>query len=315
MHFGKKLLNVVANFASRFLSRVLLWRVFVKSFQGMSFKAELNIFLSALIDVLFYALSGWMYNPKTLFSGTYLVKPYGFLIYARGGTEDLYYALPKREGDVHDFIVNALKPGDVFIDVGANIGYYSILASRLVDVNGMVFSVEPIPSTVEVLRFNLKINRLRNVVVIDKAGYFSHDRLKMSIPFKEFGLASIFRKGEIEVYVEAIPLDDLFHNIPYIKLIKIDVEGSEYEVLRGLSKTLNNTEYVILEISRRTYDCLKLLLERGFKCKKMKITNYYVCCKGDVVNLPPEKKYDSIIGKFTGNPFGDGYATERIVKS
>ena len=279
-----KIMKIIAgsSFALRLIVRALLWWKFVKSFRGVSFKAQLNLFLSAFIDTLFYALSGWTYNPKTLFSGTYLVKPYGFLVYARGGTEDLYYALPNREGDVHDFIVNTLKPGDVFIDVGANIGYYSILASKLVGLNGLVFAVEPIPSTIEVLRFNLKINGLRNVVVIGKAGYFRHSRLKMSIPFNQFGLASTFRKEGFEVIVEAIPLDDLFHDIPNIKLIKVDVEGLEYEVLSGLNKTLNHTEYVVVELSRKTRDCLKLLEESGFKCRKAKFTTYYLCCKNTV---------------------------------
>jgi hypothetical protein len=54
-----------------------------------------------------------------LFSGIYLVKPYRILIYERGGADDLYYALRKREGDVEDFILNNLKPGDTFIDVEA----------------------------------------------------------------------------------------------------------------------------------------------------------------------------------------------------
>jgi len=278
----KRFFSIVVKYISRLISRALLWFIFVKSFRGVSFKAQLNIFLSALIDSFFYAISGWTYNPKTLFSGTYLVKPYGFLMYARGGTEDLYNALPKREGDVHDFIVKILRPGDIFIDVGANIGYYSILASKLIGVDGIVFAVEPIPSTVEVLRFNIKINNLRNVMVIDKAEYFSHSKLKMSVPFNEFGSASILRKGGVEVYVEAIPLDDIFHDIPYVRLLKVDVEGSEYEVLKGLDKTLNHTEYVVLELSRKANDCLKLLREHDFKCRKMKFTNYYVCYKGKI---------------------------------
>jgi FkbM family methyltransferase len=133
---------------------------------------------------------------------------------------------------------------------------------------------------------DIKINRLRNVVVIDKAGYLSYSRLKMSVPFGEFGSASIFRKEGLEVYVEAIPLDEAFENIPYMKLLKVDVEGSEYEVLQSLNKTLNHTEYVVLELSRKADDCLKLLRERGFKCRKMKFSGYYVCCKGEeVINL------------------------------
>jgi len=269
-------LKAVARFLSRFTSRVSLWSAFLKSFRGFSFKDQLNLFISAIFDILFYSVSGWAYNPKMLFSGTYKIKPYKILVYERGGTEDLYHALPRREGDVHDFIVDTLGPGDIFIDVGANIGYYSILASKLVGIDGRVFAVEPIPSTAGVLRFNLKINSLRNVVVVEKAGYFTQGRLKMSIPFKEFGLASIFRKGGVEVYVEAVPLDDLFHDIPYVKLLKLDVESSEYEVLKGLNKTLNHTECVVLELSRRVDDCLKLLREHGFKCRKAKV--YKLLC-------------------------------------
>jgi FkbM family methyltransferase len=77
--------------------------------------------------------------------------------------------------------------------------------------------------------------------VVEKTGYFSHSRLKISISFGEFGLASFFQKRGLEVYVEAISLDDEFHDIPYVKLLKVDVEGSEYEVLKGLNKTLNNS--------------------------------------------------------------------------
>ena len=100
----------------------------------------------------------------------------------------------------------------------------------------------------------------------------------MRIAFGEFGCASFFRNG-VEVDVDAIPLDDALVDVPKIKLIKIDVEGAEYEVLQGLKQTLTRTGYVVLELSRRANECLKLLKECGFTCEKMKFTIYYKCCK------------------------------------
>jgi len=273
-----KLLKVIAGFMSKFTSRIFLWLEFLRSFRGLSFKGQLDIFISALFDIFFYSISGWAYNPKMLFSGIYEIKPYRILIYERGGTEDLYYALPRREGDVHDFIVDNLKRGDVFVDVGANIGYYTILASRLVGTGGRVFAVEPVPQTVKVLKFNIKLNGLRNVTVVDKVAWNSCCKLKMKIAFGEFGRASFFHNG-VEVDVDAIPLDEVLVNVPKIKLIKIDVEGAEYEVLQGLRRTLTRTEYVVLELSRKVGECLKLLREYGFTCEKMKFTSYYRCYK------------------------------------
>ena len=276
--FIMKPLNVMAVFLSKFISRIFLWREFLRSLRGLSFKGQINIFISALFDIFFHSISGWAYNPKMLLSGIYEIKPYRILIYARGNTEDLYCALPRREGDVHDFILDNLKPGDIFIDVGANIGYYTILASKHVGATGKVFAVEPVPQTVEVLKFNIKLNGLRNVTVIDKAAWNSYCKLKMKIAFGEFGCASFFRNG-VEVDVSAIPLDGVLADVPKIKLIKVDVEGAEYEVLQGLKQTLIRTEYVVLELSRKVNECLKLLKECCFTCEKMKFTSYYVCCK------------------------------------
>jgi hypothetical protein len=81
------------------------------------------------------------------------------------------------------------------------------------------------------------------------------------------------------VEVDGIPLDDVLTPLPKIKLIKVDVEGAEYEVLQGLNQTLTRTECVVLELSRRVNECLELLQKSGFICKKMKFTSYYKCCK------------------------------------
>jgi FkbM family methyltransferase len=267
------------NFVGRSISRVFLWRRFISSFKGTSFIAELNLFLSAIVDILFHAISGWSYNPKTLFSGIYLVEEYDFYVFSRGRTDDLYDAIPHREGDVHDFIVNALRKGDVFVDVGANIGYYTILASKIVGDEGQVLAVEPVPQTAAMLKFNVWLNGLKNVTVIDKAAWLKHDLIKLKIPMKEFGCASTFRCGTLEVQVEAHPLDYMLTNLMDITLMKIDVEGAEYEALLGSQEVLARTKALVIELSRKAKECLSLLQEHGFKCCKAKFTTYYVCYK------------------------------------
>ena len=92
------------------------------------------------------------------------------LIYERGGTDDFNDALPKREGDAEDLTLNSLKPGDVFIDVGANIGHYTILASKLVGANGKVFVVEHIPQTMEILKIKFVTERGAQCNIDRKSG-------------------------------------------------------------------------------------------------------------------------------------------------
>jgi len=223
----------------------------------------------------------WRYNPKMLSSGTYLVKPYGFYVYARGKTDDLYNAVPKREKDVHDVIINLLRNGDVFVDVGANIGYYTILASKIVGDRGKVISIEPIPNTFKILKYNVfKVNALKNVKLIENAAWFEKDTIKFSLPTGYYGIASAVQNyKDEEVKVDAVTSDDLLRPFDSVRLMKIDAEGSEYEVLLGASKTLDRTDYVVLEISRRTKECLKILKSKGFKCEKLKFTTCWLARK------------------------------------
>lgn len=81
----------------------------------------------------------------------------------KGGTDDFYQMIPGREKDVEEFIKLCLKTRSVFVDVGANIGYYTLIASKLVDLQGRVYTIEPIPSTATILKANVKLNGCSNV--------------------------------------------------------------------------------------------------------------------------------------------------------
>ena len=78
----------------------------------------------------------------------------------------------------------------------------------------------------------------------------------------------------VKIPVKCIRLDKILNKYSEIKLIKIDVEGAEYEVLKGLEKVLPKTKFIIVELSRNVPEILNLLSEKGFKIKKLHFTTY-----------------------------------------
>ncbi len=136
-----------------------------------------------------------------------------------------------------------LRPGDVFVDVGANIGYYTLLASNLVGPAGRVISIEASPSIFSTLVRHVSINRCANVepcniAISERAGtmeIFHGSRWNV-------GSTSLF-EGEgksSEGYIQAQSLDELLdgRDLERIRCVKIDVEGAELQAVRGLRKVL-----------------------------------------------------------------------------
>jgi len=135
-------------FIIKFLSRLTIWLRILRLFKGLTLRNKLNLLLSALHDTLFYTFSGAALNPRLVLKGIFVFKIEGLgVVVVRGGADDLYYLLPSREGDVDEFIRSHLAKGSVFVDVGANVGYYTLVASKLVGAAGRVYAVEPVPST------------------------------------------------------------------------------------------------------------------------------------------------------------------------
>ena len=193
-----------------------------------------------------------------------------------GGTDDLYYMIPGREGDVDSFVRSCLDRGSVFVDVGANIGYYTLVASKLIGSSGRVYAIEPIPQTITILKANVKINECFNVIVHEKAAWSSRDKLTLKIPGKWYGLVSAFRNG-VNIIVDATTLDELLQAEDQIDCIKIDVEGAELRVLQGAKKVLKRTRYIILKLSRDIKEILRELQGSGFKCEKARFSTYIIC--------------------------------------
>lgn len=261
---------------TRIFGRLMIWLRILKNVIGINFKTQLGLFLSVLIDIFFHmAGSSLAALPRVYVSGVTYSKRYDVYFYVRAFSDDLYSVMPEREGDVNETVLSGLKKGDVFIDVGANVGYYSVLAGKIVGETGQVISIEPIPDTARVLNLNLRLNRLKNVKVLQKAAWNSNKILNIHIPKGFFGMASIYEPDGVAdiLEVEGFPLDGLL-GVKKVDFLKIDAEGSEYPILEGARKTLKRTRHVILEASNQRDEIIRLLREENFKVWKLRFTTY-----------------------------------------
>ncbi|MEA2709747.1 MAG: hypothetical protein QOF78_2348 [Phycisphaerales bacterium] len=155
------------------------------------------------------------------------------------------------EGHLQDALVRELKPGQVFWDVGANEGFFTLLAAKLVGDTGTIVAFEAHPDTCNQLRQQVAVNDLRNVTIVQKA---VADRSgKMS--FVDDAASTMARLAEARntraagrmITVDATTLDDSV-NCAGKKptLLKIDVEGAEILVLRGADRLLRECRPTIL---------------------------------------------------------------------
>jgi FkbM family methyltransferase len=186
--------------------------------------------------------------------------PYGGWFLARGdamGARVAGYRLsrsPYEEGQWR-LVARLLAPGGTFVDVGANQGFYTILASRLVGATGRVYAFEPAPTEAGKLRSNLRLNRCRNVIVEEIAVGAADGHAPFHLYLGHQGSWSGLRKGASDVAVKGrvidvpvVRLDDYFASRPLERLdiMKIDVEGGELPVLQGAAGLIGRFRPIII---------------------------------------------------------------------
>jgi FkbM family methyltransferase len=152
-----------------------------------------------------------------------------------------------------ELVRSIVKEGMIVVDVGANIGYYTLLAAQLVGKTGKVFAFEPDPYNHSLLSKNTKINGYSNVVTVQKAVYSNSKNVELHLDKRNLGGHSLSTANVHEdksVTVPATSLDDFFEKAHLkISLVKIDVQGLETTVIEGMDRIVreNRDLQIILE--------------------------------------------------------------------
>ncbi len=147
-------------------------------------------------------------------------------------------------------IAELLASGDIFLDVGAHIGWFSTIAARCVGSTGKVIACEPYPTNAVRLRENLTQNNCTNVRVVEAAMGSQPGTLTLASHGDSGGVTALDWARDGQVDVSMMTIDEVVANVENIALMKVDVEGWEAHVLRGAATTLTRTENVLIEINR-----------------------------------------------------------------
>lgn len=180
----------------------------------------------------------------------------------------------------------SLHPGATVIEVGANVGYYTLLGASIIGTNGKYYAFEANPRICKLLYWSVDINGYRDrVTILNKVAYSDHRNIRFHILDHYPGSSSIhgFSRELLDqvhdvatvIEAEAIPLDEVFadDNIQ-VDLIKIDAEGSEPHVLRGMRKLLERSQDVkiicefspaMISGSEKPESFVEFLRELGFR--------------------------------------------------
>jgi FkbM family methyltransferase len=198
-----------------------------------------------LIRKLIVAILGAKSRPYRVLSGLATgshihVSPATHLGYIAGSADQYLQRTIKRY----------VSPGDNVYDIGANIGYVSLMLAKQVGPEGGVFAFEPIPETFAMLRRNIVLNKLDNVTLLNVAASATSGVTAMRT-IENLSMSSLVwhrdDTGAVQVRIETVAIDNLIESgeLPAPKFVKIDVEGAEGLVLQGMARTIASTKPVI----------------------------------------------------------------------
>jgi FkbM family methyltransferase len=234
----------IVYFGLRILLRLLLGK---KERDRLYVKRELDF------GVFWYKFFKMMSRGNVSKLFRFRVPKYGYEFYCRLNKDD-FKLMALHEDEILDQFDP--EPGDIVIDVGAHIGLYTLIAAKRVGSSGKVIAIEPDPDNCNLLKRNVELNRLTNVIILERAAFSSDSKLKLYLPGKERGFTKLSttmaNRATTENFLEidASTIDHLMlmQGITQVNWIKIDVEGAELEVLKGATATLSAGKNIALLI-------------------------------------------------------------------
>jgi FkbM family methyltransferase len=158
-----------------------------------------------------------------------------------------------------------VKEDSVIIDVGAYRGGYTIRFAKKA-IKDKVIAIEPNSENYNFLLLNIYYNGVKNVIVYKTIAYSHRVKIKFFENKDVPAMSRIVTDNNNNIEIEAITLDEITksNGLKKVDLIKIDAEGSEYEILKGSEYTLKLARYLIIEVSTDLRQILDFLEKRGF---------------------------------------------------
>lgn len=184
-------------------------------------------------------------------AGTVVENRHGHYVLSDGRTPPS----PRQVVGTHDrevsrWLVTYIRPGDTVVDVGANIGYFTVQAARRAGDTGRVIAFEPMPGNISLLRHNLELNDVRTVTLETAAVTAKMGPVSMYASTVGNARHSILHNADAgeSVEVNGTTLDEwaATANVGWIDVLKIDVEGAELDVLDGAEETVANHRPVLI---------------------------------------------------------------------
>lgn len=266
--------------AEHYLRRQREWLEVLCELRGASPADHRRLLLSALCGPFTALAQLDGFQPPKLMGDIEVQVPGAGSFAIRAGTDDLIHVLSAREPAVRHQIEALLRPGDTFVDAGANIGFYSLIASCIVGEGGQVWSVEMMPPTAARLRHHVSRNGAANVSIIEAAlSDRDGDVLIATSAADKFGQASIVSDAAdvsrtIRHEVRTVTLDTALPGSEAIRLMKMDLEGAEYMALCGATNMLERCQNILFESNGRDERIFKLLASKGFSVEVLEGYDY-----------------------------------------
>ncbi len=194
-----------------------------------------------------------------------------------GDDQELLYLAnwAKYFNEEYPHLSKLINSDDVVVDVGANLGFFSMMISKLVGENGQIFSFEPSINIYNKLIDNLTLNSIKNVKP-ENCGLGQSDQILTLKRNKKYsGLSTLVLEQDNEIIEEQVKITSLdkyfYDKKTKINFIKIDTEGFEPEVLKGAKQIINSSKPLIyIELGggkflQSSKDAIKILYDYGYK--------------------------------------------------